>query len=983
MANWPEVQGVENGQNVDASTFNPPLSSLATRTDYLKNRLDALGDLYSNIQVRVDASDLSVGDVVCIDPETKRYVRAVATMSLYDAFTASVRAFAVGVLMRKIGDEGVVILYGKTLMRNVDADAMTDEGVMVNGQYYLSSSTPGKITRFPKGPRVLVGFFAKNYAVNGDYDGAFAMVNPQHMDIEAHAHRTYVLKPRPAGEQETDDGVVHAVGRYPDGYSPEDSNDEPVFTGVPRLVVGGDYASDKEASYGVTVTNYEGGPASSWPCYVNWTAREFDEGSGRSQLRYFGEEAAIGTLGMTVRLAPSYGMSESSPVQTDSPPALAWTVDRQSSRGWSDCAVSAAAEFGSRIIAFGGYPDSHRNNLRVVVPNRVFDLESLPAEKGDTVEIDGEEFVFTDVDDTGVPEGSGAVRVLVGGSHYETMVALAGACDKVVYDEKSRQALCFADSVSGMSPAISNEYSVWFAVIRKDDGESVSCLHDGYSVSPVNVSWDRVPLNNGMDYRLIGSGSSAVGDTASVDVFFQVIGARYRYNIEFDNDLKKHFPPVPARSGSLMLNGVELDAYDAYGEPSEYAIGEDSLYWRDSSPGRQPWPASVPDVDAEDEYRLLFHFVSEFHSETGPVTSLRPADGAPITVRRCGTTDDATVGDLELDVDFTYGMSDMNVPGYRAVKASRNGKLLLGPVVERVVAGPGISLSRSAGVPDGQGTVVISADGAQYAGDFETVALENAKLESIGMFPYTRFLRWDPDNEASNIPTAFVAKFHVPATASYGVYRVKFYATVFGEESYSGADGQRVAGVTMDYNILPDYNSVNGSVVESANLKTGLIAPDSPFVLDVPLGTQGDDGTYSYDAYDPLLVHNDSSLDQIAGKSVLVMDHAFPTQDDCKSFCSQNHISGSVFGVKPGYTVSVRFSRSSPSGGTPYTGAIGFLNLRWSVEKVVDVVVSDDRADDLVRQTVLNLRREAQKQSRMDNSYDLVGILTRLLRALR
>jgi len=997
MAIWNEVKGLRDGQFVDAETFNRPIGELTARTDYLKNRLDELGDGHSSLQIQVLLSESdtpSVGDVVCVDPETKRYRKAIASMDLYDAYTASEKAYAVGLLISKTDMTGTVVLYGRVDIHDLDVGSMSDETFM-SGQYYLSSSTPGKITRFPTGPRILVGFFAENTQVNGTYSGSFAIINPQHMDIEAHSHRTYVLEPAPAGTTVEENGKIRVVGFYPDNYvEPEDSNDSsdtPAFSGIPRLVVGGDYTSSDEASYTVSVSSDSGNEPSSWPCYVTWSAHGGDSGSGRAEIRFFGDEAMIGNLGMSVRLEPSYGMSEASPFQAGwtSVEDRTWTVSRKTSRGWSDCSVNANTQFGDYTLVLSGYPNRQKNEIKFHVPENVYDLTSMSDAIGSVITIDGQDFVFTNVNGDGTEGHEDAIKVLKGGTPYESMVALSMECDTAIYDELLKQVLCFGE-VAGSDPVNSNSDQVWFAVVFDEaTGESLSSGIGGRSVSKIDEPYTVFGMNNGMSYKLVGSGSLKVGDSAEASVFFPVIGACYRYNIEFDNDLKKHFPPVPARSGSLMLNGVELESYHMFpgstwaDSPAVYAIGDDSIYWRDPTEGRQPWPSTYPNVDVEDEYRLLFHFVSEFHSETGPVTSLHPAVDSPITIKRCGTTDDATVGDLELDVDLSLGISDMNVEGYKAVKATRSGKLLLGPLVEKIVAGPGISISKRSGMPDGQGTVTISADGAQYAGDFETVALENAKLESIGMFPYVRFLKWTPGS-GSNIPTGFVAKFHVPATAEYGVYRVKFYATVFGEESFDGNDVPLTAGIKMDYNILPDYNSVNGGLVENANLKTGLIKPDEPFVLNVPFGTMGNDGFYRYTAYDPLLIHNDSSIDPLLGKSVQVMDHAFPTKDDCKSYFDANMLSGTVFGIKPGYTVSVRFSRSDPDSGTPYTGAVGILNLRWEIEKVVDIdVSSDDEVADLVTQTVLNLRKAAAKTSRMANSYDLVTILTRMINALK
>lgn len=993
MATWSEVRGLEDGQYVDAETFNRPISELASRTDYLKNRLDALGELYTNIQVQVTlvADDTpAVGDIVCVDPDTKYFRKAIASMDLYDAFTASEKAFAVGILVAKTALAGTVILYGKVNLQDMPVDNMTEDPVFVNGQYYLSSSTPGKITRFPTGPRILLGFFSRSQAVAGPLSGAFALLNPQHMDIEAHAHRTYVLEPRPAGSAVEENGEVKVIGYWPNGFEPVyDSNDQEEFSGIPRLTIAGDYTSKDEATYTVTLQNVDGDKPTKWPCQIKWSAEGVDEGEGVSTIRFFGDEAPIGTLGMTVRLEPSAHMTEDSPYQGDDGYRV-WTVDRKIARGWSDCSIHASSDFGSNIVAFAGYPDEQKNDIKIYIPKKVYDLTKL-AERGEDlmgmeIVIDGETFFFGDVDTL---DQEGKTKILVGQDVYETMVALAQKCNKVIYDEKLKQALCIADCETPVAvTSQSNEEHVWFAVIyHADTGVSISNGYEGeWSISDIQGSYEIIPLNNGMTFKIIGNEPKAIGDEGSVFAFFHVLGACYRYNIEFDNDLKKHFPPVPARSGSLMLNGVELEAYHMFpgtnwfDSPAVFGIGDDSIYWRDNSPGRQPWPAGLPDVDIEDEYRILFHFVSEFHSETGPVTSLHPAKDSPITIKRCGTTDDATVGDLELDVDLVLDVNDKAIPGYKAVKTSRSGKLLLGPMVEKIVAGPGISIAQMAGQPNGQGVVTISADGAQYTGDFETVALENAKLESIGMFPYVRFLRWTPGN-SSNIPTGFVAKFHVPATAESGVYRVKFYATVFGEDSFDNEDAPLTAGIKMDYNILPDFNSPDDSFIDTANLKTGLIKPDKEFTLDVPFGVQQEDETYAYSAYDPLLVHNDSSIVPVLGKSILALDHAFPTPDDCRSYYDAHSLSGTVFGVKPGYTVSVRFSRSDPSSGTPYTGAIGILNLRWSIE--LYSLVDAETEDDLVKQTVISLRKAAAKSGPMRNSYDLVTILTRLLNAMK
>lgn len=1075
MAVWQKVTELVDGAPVAAATFNPPIAQLASRTDYLKDMLDRLlddgGRGAITVRVQLSASDTPVaGDIVCVDPATGLYRKAIASMDLYDAYTASEKAFAIGILVNRDPDSlsGLVTLYGRISLSGLNTSGMVDgaSGVFTGGQYYLSSTVPGKITRFPNGPRILIGYFARAVQKNGSYNGDVAFINPQHMDIESHAHRTYTLLARPCGVSRTvyaeegqepdpepepapqpveepgiiivgDDQSRYKVGidedqqLYVENQAPsrtdgdEDSNDSSDSTdpyanivghvlvegylpdevdgdgmGIPRLVVCGDWTADYAEEYRVTVSNSAdcNSDSAAWPVSVSWE-RVGDSQSGSGILRFFGDSVAVGSLGLRVRLEPSEGMSESAPFGltglTDA--QRTWTIGRFSGRGWAKADVNEIVPMGDGLVRFSGVSDRFMNHVSVRIPAKVYNLTSLirTLADGDTLFVGDRTYVFTTD-----PDSDTDIQILDVTESHDSYDTFAQLCDfeDAVFDEGIRQVLLSAGADEavkfkhdGLTLPLSsvNLGSSTFALASYDDGESIavpvelSDIGAVLSIVPLD-DFSPVALSNGLTVMgMRPDGGFMPGDAAHADVYC-VPGAKYRYNIEFDNDLKLHFPPVPARSGCLMLNGVELESYENYGDRAVIAIGDDSIYWRDDTEGRQPWPfpdmAQYDKVPAEDEYRELFHFVSEFHSETGPVTSLHPAEGSPITIRRCGTDEDATVGDLELDVDLMLGMSDRNTPGYKVPKAFRGGKFLLGPVVEKVVAGPGISISKKAGVPDGQGVVTISADGSQYAGDFETVALENAKLESVGMFPYTRLLKWDPSSD-SNIPTGFVAKFHVPATASDAVYRVKFYATVFGEASFSGE--YRNAGVRMDYSILPDFTMV-GSELPTANLKTGLIRPDESVVLDIPFGAPDDNAEVSYTAYDPILVHNDAAIADVSGRSARVLDYAFPTEKDCAGYVESHagKLSG-VFGIRPGYTVAIRFSRDAPSSGTPYTGAIGFLNLRWAVEEVSAIDVGGKTYDDIVALTVANLRKAAKKSGPFDTGYSVADFLTKVANALR
>lgn len=1030
MAVWQSVSELTDGQQVAADTFNRPIGELVSRTEYLKDLLNRLKleksrSVVTIEAVLVDKDTPNVGDMVCIEPSSGKFMKAVASMSLYDAYTASVKAFALGMLTGRDGSglKGTVTLYGHVGI-DFPTTNLVDRGKFVTGQYYLSSTVPGKITRFPSGPRILVGFFTQAVQKNGSFQGGEAFINPQYMDIEAHAHRTYVLTARPAGVSSLE--FPDNSNDYTDSTDSNDSNDQlPAGrvvvngylpqevanggVGIPYLVVCGDWTVDYAESYAVTVSNGVvdcNEQSTKWPVDVEWCKVGTNE-CGSGKLNFFGDSIAVGKHGLRIKLQPSAGMSEDTPfgVRDLTDEQRTWSIDRFSGCGWSKADADTVSEFGSGMIRFGGVSDKFMNHIVVQAPEKIYDLTTSIArtDEGDRLEVDGRVYVFTTSltpeDSNDSSEEVTYIQILDNTVQHDTFDTLAQLCDyedgAVFYEDRDlRQVLLGADDVlfndEPLTPAVSGTSSDMFALASYDNGESLLApviVGQARELSVVRVDpWKVVQLRNGLNMMVFPGGGLEFGSKAVADIYC-VPGSKFRYNIEFDNDLKLHFPPVPARSGCLMLNGVEVESYENYGGKAVIAIGDDSIYWRDDLEGRQPWPfpemAHSDEVDPEDEYRELFHFVSEFHSETGPVTSLHPAEGAPITIHRCGTDEDAHVGDLEIDVDLTIGMVDKGAPGYKVPKASRGGKMLLGPVVEKVLAGPGISLSHSAGVPDGQGIVTITADGSEYAGDFETLALENAKLESIGMFPYVRLLKWDPESD-SNIPTGFVAKFHVPATSLPGVYRVKFYATVFGETSFNGG-GYQTAGVKMDYNILPDYTGTGADVLETANLKTGLIQPDESFTLDIPFGTTETNPDVSYTAYDPLLIHNDSSLENLYGRSVQVMDHAFPTEDECQAYIRNNlnKVSG-VFGVRPGYTVAVRFSRTAPSKGNPYVGAIGFLNLRWAIEEVATIPVSEPgQIDDIVTHTVKALRRAAAKSGPMHSGYAVTAVLQRLINALK
>jgi hypothetical protein len=294
-----------------------------------------------------------------------------------------------------------------------------------------------------------------------------------------------------------------------------------------------------------------------------------------------------------------------------------------------------------------------------------------------------------------------------------------------------------------------------------------------------------------------------------------------------------------------------------------------------------------------------------------------------------------------LDVDLLASIQDSNYSGYKAVKTSRNGKLVTGPLVERIIPGPGIYIQKYKNYPTGQGVVILSSQDV-YSGDFEEVALENAKQEKIGMFPYIKLLGWN-DNAANNIPSAFVSKFTVPANIDpEGKYRVNVYATVFGEQSIPpNSTDTMVAGIEMTYNILPDLNPFNSNVNDNYveyNLVNNFIQSSNPVEAKIVFGRKNDEGIYVYNGFDPILIHSNPTFDYSSNTDHMfsqqnILGRPFPTAKTSVNFNSVPD-SGIDY-IKPGYVVAVRFARSSSDAGdSAYTGGIGFINLRWELIRI-------------------------------------------------
>lgn len=413
----------------------------------------------------------------------------------------------------------------------------------------------------------------------------------------------------------------------------------------------------------------------------------------------------------------------------------------------------------------------------------------------------------------------------------------------------------------------------------------------------------------------------------------------YRLNLGMYPELLAY---VPDNGVALPVNGVSLTV-DGVDRPGPVFEDADRRGWTiaqaDGAGG--PWlvwydkevreagnvMATAPfiwddDPEKQRDRDLVLYLNRMRVGPTGFVTSLQAAPGSPLRVTSAQTGAAAMQGALMLGLDVNFKSAEGNAEGSQVVKRIEGNTFVTGQVVERIVAGPGIAI-----VPQqGQGTVTVSASNAVYAGDFETIALKNAKQDLAGgVFPYTKLVAWRTGSGVSNVRSGFTAKFRVPDFIPYNAgkgYYVVVSASVFGEEGL--ASGASAAFSLAGYSLADQACSVEASGTHSGSIAS----PSGGYGGTVYVPFAGD-----YAAFDPVLVHGfAASAGQGPGELVLP-DAGQRVRDDAlwlKASSDERMV------VYPGYFVGVSIERCGVGSGeiTPYEPAIGFLSLRWNLVAV-------------------------------------------------
>lgn len=199
--NWLyNIRHVNVGEPVQANIVNRPDTALETRTNYLKDRLDAaaLGQALFDVDAAV-AENVLEGQPVFWNALTQRYEQAVVAVAP-DAVTQNIvtqpSSDCVGLVhQKKANNIADIVLHGLVKLPNI-TNAVT--GPVTPGRYYLSAAQPGKLTKERPAAPVSICY------IQGNKDNCAAdpwiIVAPQMHDFLAdHTHYSFELVARPVG----------------------------------------------------------------------------------------------------------------------------------------------------------------------------------------------------------------------------------------------------------------------------------------------------------------------------------------------------------------------------------------------------------------------------------------------------------------------------------------------------------------------------------------------------------------------------------------------------------------------------------------------------------------------------------------------------------------------------------------------------------------------------------------------------------------
>lgn len=875
---YPPVPGLVDGLTpLGAAALMAPTLALVQRTDYLYDRLNALvGDNRgaTTISLPVATADApAAGDVVYLKDDGTLGKALASTSATPPYFSAAGRdATAIGILTSISDGIGTVAVAGIVdLSSFTTASLLQSQEEFVAGALYLSTTEPGRLTRSPLGPAVYVGVFIAD--ANDPLQFDYAVINPNMKDLwQAHLHNNFALVGQAAGAHivtGVDPDIVHSIrGFAPDSYLPGEANDEvePPY----RARIYGEYTGTGTVTYTLWIGTSDDSMATARLYWSTSDGSDMDDAAAGVRVPAFNVPVAFGDMGLVFILEMGGAIADYDDAGTDFDEFVTSTVDIEDRR-WTLVLPTAAKGWRQKWVFATAVYTGTTPTTETERALYLFGMYVNPDGRA------SERIVVTVTDSAG-HFSDGTVDISVTDKNGDEIIAIAGV------------------AMAGFAYNIVNagDYDLWLVA------------------SPYKVDGTAVTEAAGLE----------VTDSWTFEFDDDAPDAVFEYAMAFDN-ARTYYPPSPAGAATLTRNGLVLEQRDSFDTGlGIYKPALSTLFWYDDEDSNIPFPidwVSLADTGlAENRQALMLYLTSTALARSGIVSSII-GDGN-VSVVDASTGAAASTGNLKIILSLAQAITDGVVTGGRAVKIVGNdGKFVTGWVVEKLVAGPGITITSLQGAPTGQGQVEIGVDvNGLTRGGFRLTSV-NAKEELVPgkLFVFTKLLGWT-HSLTTNVPSGFILQMQVPPGLT-GTYRLYLYASVFGVDGVGGTPSDRYAGLRCSYSITRDYSTAGtpGSVVASL-----AAAPVVTFDLasDIHFGSTG----AAYTSYDPVLIHTDPTLAEVDGSINANFSDGFPRTAD----------SGSFGLLQAGDVLAIKLERISPivshrTGSTQYTAAIGFVNFNW------------------------------------------------------
>lgn len=228
MGNWSnQVRKIAPGDSVAAGNVNRPINDLTSRTQHLKDRLDARENSQSLVAWD-QAIEVSVlpGQAVFWNAESQQWELALAGVtvdSTTGACLATPDSNCQGIVLDKVAARVAHIVLSGLVPTSSLANAI--DGEVLPGRYYLSAAMPGKLVQQRPAVGVYVGTVFG--ALNNCDDTTYMLVSPQMRDFQFdHIHYRIALVCQPAGATVPPaEGFTHSITDADDsleGWLPAD-----------------------------------------------------------------------------------------------------------------------------------------------------------------------------------------------------------------------------------------------------------------------------------------------------------------------------------------------------------------------------------------------------------------------------------------------------------------------------------------------------------------------------------------------------------------------------------------------------------------------------------------------------------------------------------------------------------------------------------------------------------------------------------------